>query len=116
MRTISFAAAVAVLMLGLPGERSAQAAEIIVRAGMGVVSSVRDLAPVFEKMTGHKVIVIFDPTPVMNEKINSGAPADIAAVQPQQAKAERRGAFLPSVGNGYAARRQRIPRGRGYSS
>ena len=31
---------------------------------MGVVSSVRDLAPAFEKMTGHKVIVIFDPTPV----------------------------------------------------
>jgi molybdate transport system substrate-binding protein len=84
MRTTSFAAAVAVLMLGLSGERPAQAAEITVRAGMGVVSSVRDLAPVFEKMTGHKVIVIFDPTPVMNEKINSGAPADIAAVQPQQ--------------------------------
>ena len=51
---------------------------------MGVVSSVRDLAPAFEKMTGHKVIVIFDPTPVMNEKINAGAPADIAAVQPAQ--------------------------------
>jgi molybdate transport system substrate-binding protein len=84
MRRTSFAAAVAVLLLGVSVERPAQAAEITVRAGMGVVSSVRDLAPAFEKMTGHKVIVIFDPTPVMNEKINSGAPADIAAVQPQQ--------------------------------
>jgi molybdate transport system substrate-binding protein len=84
MRRTSFAALVAVLLLGVSGERAVQAAEITVRAGMGVVSSVRDLAPAFEKMTGHKVIVIFDPTPVMNEKINSGAPADIAAVQPQQ--------------------------------
>jgi molybdate transport system substrate-binding protein len=84
MRRTSFAAAVAVLLLGVSVERPAQAAEITVRAGMGVVSSVRDLAPAFEKMTGHKVIVVFDPTPVMNEKINSGAPADIAAVQPQQ--------------------------------
>jgi len=84
MRRTSFAALVAVLLLGVSGVRAVQAAEITVRAGMGVVSSVRDLAPAFEKMTGHKVIVIFDPTPVMNEKINSGAPADIAAVQPQQ--------------------------------
>ena len=84
MRRTSFAALVAVLLLGVSGERAVQAAEITVRAGMGVVSSVRDLAPAFEKTTGHKVIVIFDPTPVMNEKINSGAPADIAAVQPQQ--------------------------------
>jgi molybdate transport system substrate-binding protein len=84
MRRTSFAALVAVLLLGVSGERAVQAAEITVRAGMGVVSSVRDLAPAFEKMTGHKVIVIFDPTPVMNEKINSGAPADIAAMQPQQ--------------------------------
>jgi molybdate transport system substrate-binding protein len=84
MRRTSFAAAVAVLMLGVSGERPAQAAEITVRAGMGVVSSVRDLAPVFEKMTGHKVNVVFDPTPVMNQKINAGEPADIAAVQPTQ--------------------------------
>jgi molybdate transport system substrate-binding protein len=84
MRRTSFAAAVAVLVLGLSGERPGEAAEITVRAGMGVVSSVRDLAPAFEKMTGHKVIVVFDPTPVMNQKINAGEPADIAAVQPQQ--------------------------------
>jgi molybdate transport system substrate-binding protein len=84
MRRTAFAAAFAVAMLGLSGERPAQAAEITVRAGMGVVSSVRDLAPVFEKKTGHKVIVVFDPTPVMNQKINAGEPADIAAVSPGQ--------------------------------
>jgi molybdate transport system substrate-binding protein len=63
------------------------AAEITVMAGMGVVSGVSDLAPAYEKLTGHKVIVRFEPTDTMNQKINSGAPADIAALQPQQVDA-----------------------------
>jgi len=60
------------------------AAEITVLAGMGVVSGLRDLAPAYEKLTGHKVIVRFEQTPVLNEKINTGAPADIASMQPDQ--------------------------------
>jgi molybdate transport system substrate-binding protein len=60
------------------------AAEITVMAGMGVVSGVRDLAPAYEKLTGHKVVVRFEQTAVMNEKINAGAPADVAALQPAQ--------------------------------
>jgi molybdate transport system substrate-binding protein len=87
MRRASFAAAVAVLLLGLSGERPAQAAEITVLAGMGIVSGVRDLAPAFEKATGHKVVVVFEQTPVLNRMIDTGAPADIAAVQPQQVEA-----------------------------
>jgi molybdate transport system substrate-binding protein len=87
MRKASFAAAVAVLLLGLSGERPAQAAEITVLAGMGIVSGVRDLAPAFEKATGHKVVVVFEQTPVLNRMIETGAPADIAAVQPQQVEA-----------------------------
>src|SRR5438093_7237356 len=64
-----------------------QAAEITVMGGMGVVSGLHDLAPAFEKMTGHKVIVRFVQTADINQKINSGAPADIAALQPQQVDA-----------------------------
>ena len=64
-----------------------QAAEITVLGGMGVVSGLHDLAPAFEKMTGHKVIVRFVQTADINQKINSGAPADIAALQPQQVDA-----------------------------
>ena len=60
------------------------AAEITVMGGMGVVSGLHDLAPAFEKMTGHKVIVRFEQTADINQKVNSGAPADIAALQPQQ--------------------------------
>ncbi len=61
-----------------------QAAEITVMAGMGVISGVRDLAPAYEKLTGHSVVVRFEQAAAMNEKINSGAPADIAALQPEQ--------------------------------
>jgi molybdate transport system substrate-binding protein len=63
---------------------SAPAAEITVLGGMGVVSGLRDLAPAFEKATGHKVVVVFEQTPVLNDKIATGAPADIAATQPDQ--------------------------------
>ncbi len=62
----------------------APAAEITVLAGMGVVSGVSDLAPAYEKLTGHSVVVRFEQAAAMNEKINSGAPADIAALQPEQ--------------------------------
>src|SRR5262249_48416395 len=62
----------------------AQAAEITVLAGMGVISGVSDLAPAYEKLTGHSVVVRFEQAAAMNEKINSGAQADIAALQPEQ--------------------------------
>ena len=62
----------------------APAAEITVLAGMGVISGVTDLAPAYERLTGHSVVVRFEQTAAMNEKINSGAPTDIAALQPEQ--------------------------------
>jgi molybdate transport system substrate-binding protein len=62
----------------------AQSAEITVLAGMGVISGVSDVAPAYEKLTGYKVIVRFEQNAAMNEKINSGAQADIAALQPEQ--------------------------------
>ena len=84
MKTWSMAVvAVVILLAGAP----VQAAEITVLAGMGVVSGVRDLAPAFERMTGHKVVVRFEQTADLNRMINSGAPADIAALQPLQVDA-----------------------------
>jgi hypothetical protein len=68
MRRPTFAAAVAALTLALSG-LAAQAAEITVLAGMGVVSAIRDLAPAFEQKTGHKVIISQEQIPTMNEKI-----------------------------------------------
>ena len=63
MRRPTFA--VAVLLFALSG-LSAQAAEITVLGGMGVVSAIRDLAPAFEQKTGHKVIVSQEQIPTMN--------------------------------------------------
>jgi molybdate transport system substrate-binding protein len=77
---IGILALVAVGFAALP----ASAAEITVLAGMGVISGVNDLAPAYEKLTGHKVIVRFEQAAAMNEKISSGALADLAAMQPEQ--------------------------------
>lgn len=65
----------------------AAAAELTVVAGMGVVSGVRDLAPGYEKLTGHTVIVRFESAAAMNELIRSGGQADVAALQPREADA-----------------------------
>src|SRR5215467_15922154 len=62
----------------------ALAGEITVLAGMGVISGISDLAPAYEKLTGHSIIVRFEQAAAMNQKINSGAQADIAALQPEQ--------------------------------
>jgi molybdate transport system substrate-binding protein len=62
----------------------AQGAEITVLAGMGVISGVSDLAPAYEKLTGHTVTVKFEQAAALNAMVNSGAQADIAALQPEQ--------------------------------
>jgi molybdate transport system substrate-binding protein len=85
MRKWSTAVAAVLGMLALPA--AAAAAEITVLGGMGVVSGLRDLAPAFEKMTGHKVIVVFEQTADLNRRINEDARADVAAVQPDQVDA-----------------------------
>jgi molybdate transport system substrate-binding protein len=59
---------------------AAQAAEITVLGGMGVISGIRDLAAGFQSATGHKVNAVFDANPLA--KVNAGAPADIVALNP----------------------------------
>ena len=71
-------------LLAISFAAPAPAAEITVLAGMGVISGVSDLAPAYEKLTGHTVTVKFEQAAAMNAMINSGAPADIAALQPEQ--------------------------------
>lgn len=83
MRLPSMAAIalVAIFSVALP----AQTAQITVLAGMGVISGIRDLAPAFEQRTGHKVNVRFEQAADLTRLVNTSAPADVAAVQPQQA-------------------------------
>lgn len=79
-----YATPVIALALLIVAAAPVHAAELTVLGGMGVVSGLRDLAPAYEKLTGHKVVVRFEQTPALNEMITSSAPADIAALQPDQ--------------------------------
>jgi ABC-type molybdate transport system substrate-binding protein len=82
MRTSDVAAvALGVMSVLLPG--AAVAAELTVLAGMGVVSGVRDVAPAFERATGHKVIVSFEAGPSLMQKVTSNAPADLVVHYPE---------------------------------
>jgi molybdate transport system substrate-binding protein len=67
-------------MLSVPASR---AAELTILTNQGVVSAVRDLAPAFERATGHKVIVQFETAANFMQKVNSNAAADLATSQPE---------------------------------
>jgi molybdate transport system substrate-binding protein len=69
-------------MLGMASLGTAKAAELTVLTSQGVVSAVRDLAPAFEKASGHKVIVSFEAGPSLMNKINANAPADLVTHYP----------------------------------
>jgi molybdate transport system substrate-binding protein len=75
------------LVVGIAGAvfmaSAGAAAEITILTNQGVVSAVRDLAPVFERATGHKVIIQLRPTAAMMQKVNANAPADLVTSQPE---------------------------------
>jgi molybdate transport system substrate-binding protein len=81
MRSSAFASIAVGLVLGLAGALPAQAAEILVRAGTGTASAMRDLASAFEKKTKHKVNLAFDQTPVIKIRINANEPADVVVIE-----------------------------------
>jgi len=67
-------------LAALLAQDAAQAAEITVMGGMGVISGLRDLAAGLQSATGHKVNALFDANPLA--KVEAGAPADIVALNP----------------------------------
>ena len=69
--------------VGILAQGTVQAAEITVLAGMGNVSGIRDLAPAFERASGHKVIVRFVPTAELAGVIETNAPADVVTAGPE---------------------------------
>jgi molybdate transport system substrate-binding protein len=69
-------------VLTMASASALQAAELTVLTSQGVVSAVRDLAPAFEKASGHKVIVSFEAGPSLMNKINANAPADLVTHYP----------------------------------
>src|SRR5437016_1218384 len=69
--------------LGILAQGAVQAAEITVLAGMGNVSGIQDLAPAFERASGHKVIVRFVATADLPGVIEANTPADVLTAGPQ---------------------------------
>src|SRR4029077_16587036 len=83
MRTASNAAIYGIVaVLGMLSAGAVHAGEITVLAGQGVVSAVRDLAPAFERASGHKVVVSFEAGPALMNKVNANAPADLVTHYP----------------------------------
>jgi molybdate transport system substrate-binding protein len=76
--------AAAALMLGLALEISQmtdlQAAELRILAGGSLIGPLNELAPQFEKVSGHKLVIHFDSTPNLIKQATSGAPFDAAVV------------------------------------
>jgi len=82
MRTWYAAAAGIAGVASMVGAGAGGAAEITVLTNMGVVSAVRDLAPAFERASGHKVTVQFEIGPAFAQKIDADAPADLVTHYP----------------------------------
>jgi molybdate transport system substrate-binding protein len=98
MRTIPSLAISGILaVLGMSG-LAAHAAEITVLTGQGVVSAVRDLAPAFERASGHKVIISYELGAALMNKVNSDAPLDIVTHYPDAVDdLAKKGKVLPGT-------------------
>jgi len=88
----------AMLCLALMGAsmKSTQAAELKILAGGALTGVLGDLAPKFERETGHKLVIQFGATPDLIKAATSGAPFDlgVAPVDVFQ-NAEARATFAP---------------------
>jgi molybdate transport system substrate-binding protein len=71
------AAAAIVCIIGVAA--TAQAADITIITNQAAVSALRDIAPAYERATGTKVNVQFELGAAFMQKINTGAPADLAS-------------------------------------
>jgi molybdate transport system substrate-binding protein len=79
MRSFIFATASAALLTVGP-IASAKAAELKVLAGGSLTDSMREIAPRFERATGHKLVFLFAGTPELIRRATSGAPFDLGVV------------------------------------
>src|SRR5262249_61701847 len=71
------AAACLLVMLGVGGGGSVQAAEVIIYANQGAASGIADLSAAYEKETGIKVVIVRAAGAAFMEKINNNEPGDV---------------------------------------
>jgi molybdate transport system substrate-binding protein len=66
--------------LGFLPMSTSHAAELKVLAGGSMTGPLKELAPQFERASGHKLIIAFDSTPNLIKQATSGAPFDLGVV------------------------------------
>jgi len=69
---------VAALLVALPIATSAGAADIKVFCTNGVKAVVEELLPQFERTTGNKVVISYEPSTQIKKRIDAGEPFDLA--------------------------------------
>src|SRR5712672_527417 len=80
MKKSLLTAAASMLGLALVLSPMAEAAELKVLAGGSMTGPLNELAPPFERATGHKLTIHFDSTPNLIKLATSGAPFDLGVV------------------------------------
>ena len=70
----------ATIGLGLLMQAQAQSAEINLLASNALKSVLEDIAPQFEKVSGHKLVITFGSTSNLTASINKGMPFDLTIV------------------------------------
>jgi molybdate transport system substrate-binding protein len=114
MKGLSLAAAASMLglALGMSAMTDLNAAELKILAGGSTTGWLNELAPQFERASGHKLVIHFDSTPNLIKQVNSSAPFDAAVVPADVFKdATAKARFVPGptidiarVGYGVAVR------------
>src|SRR5215471_21103915 len=69
---------VAALLVTLTFAASASAADLKVFCTNGVKAVVEELLPQFEKTTGNKVVISYEPSTQIKKRIDAGEPFDVA--------------------------------------
>ena len=82
MKWLSLAAAASMLGLALamPPMTDVHAAELRILAGGSMTGPLNELGPLFERATGHKLVIHFDSTPNLIKQATSDAPFDLGVV------------------------------------
>lgn len=70
------------IMLLLAHGTVSEAAEVIVLSSGASRSAIRELGPLFERRTGHKVELTFANNPILKKQIEEGARFDVVIIEP----------------------------------
>jgi molybdate transport system substrate-binding protein len=76
----SAAATILGLVVAMSPAADLKAAELKILAGGSLIGPLNELAPQFEKVSGHQLVIHFDSTPNLIKQATSGAPFDAAVV------------------------------------